>query len=587
MRRKTITITACIAAIMLMITACGSVKFDTLSTGSGGIEDLKTNMVKIENRTEDGMLITGTGFFTKDGALTTTSNIVDVPGRITVTYSNGSSSHAELVSNNIQSNMALLKVDNVPVQAVAYASGGTQAMDGETMKVIGYPADKNKAEVFDVAVRRTDRGDGTMILILTPGLPQSFDGALVVDAYGNVAGQVTLANSRLDYALASTAETVENEVSSLAKNQKTETFETSYRENVYVDYVDAQGDEAAADVYLPDDYLKGETTTSSGVYLRVAQQNGPLVKILYDTTGCQDEIPFVLEGDTQPVAIATTDSGEFRFPLTRISLSKEKIGDIPLYFDGLDGVIRSITLQGVSGEDQGKITLTLSGAVEKPDLKTELENDEELMVFLGKQFGYAFYNEETINSVLEWITILPYEYGAYQFLTEQPEEGKIEDSYYSNSNLNRFAYGGGVPEDEYRQYVQFFYNVTDAQFDLFKQEMIGVHSATGYSDTQQGYYDGKFGPYNWNFGPGMYKSRKILGITAAEEKEGRIIIDYYGVANYIYPEQMQSVDLPDYAYGTPIEELPRDYLLQYRAVLEKKTKDGKTYWTAHSITPIQ
>lgn len=99
---------------------------------------VKSNIVKIVNKIDDKTNIVGTGFFDKSGYLVTNSHIVDIKGDITIEYEDGSTSVAQLYSNDITSDIALLAVENPKVKAMYY--GDTLSLNiTDDVYAIGYP----------------------------------------------------------------------------------------------------------------------------------------------------------------------------------------------------------------------------------------------------------------------------------------------------------------------------------------------------------------------------------------------------------------------------------------------------------------
>ena len=83
---------------------------------------IKENIVKITNKVNDQKSIIGTGFFIQEGYLITNSHIVDVMGDVTIEYYDGSTSQAHLYANSIENDIAVLKVENVPIKSLVFGS---------------------------------------------------------------------------------------------------------------------------------------------------------------------------------------------------------------------------------------------------------------------------------------------------------------------------------------------------------------------------------------------------------------------------------------------------------------------------------
>lgn len=571
-KKRIIYITGCLLAAMLLC-SCGRVEFGTLTAGGTDPDSLKTNLVKIENQTEDGMLITGTGFFTESGALVTTSNVVDVPGTITVVYSNGSTSGAKLVSNDIETNTAILKAEDPQVDAVAFSDAVyEESSESISLQVFSYQDGEDSAEAVPVSADKVESADGTELFVLTPGLPQNYNGALVVDEQSNVVGQVTLASNRLDYALASPVEELSVTVEELTASQKKNTFASDVRSNVYTNYVETTSGRNTNDLYLSDNYLLATATSESGVIFWVDQENNGLVSLKYNSESSVGDLLFGMSDGSQPYAVATTGNAELSFPLSRILISAGTSGEIPLYFGDISEAIQKITLNGVSAQGGEALTLEFFNQAVGLDLKSRLENDPDFMTFVEDFWGTYSFGGNNAVYYLEDLTMMPEYYpGGMYFLDEN---GK-----------SQFA-TQGVSEEYFHWVVQNIYNISDNDYNLFLSEMTDSYNRSGKrnSQTHYGYHDGILGIYTaTDYGALV---AKWLGIEQAEQDGNLVVLDLYGT--YLFIPLLANIDpnyhYGDYYYGMPEEAIPPQFLLRVRAVMEKKTIDGKQYWTLHLIT---
>ena len=111
--------------------------------------------------------ITGTGFFIENGYLLTNSHVVDIKGDIIVEYSDGKTSKATLVSNEIVSDLAILKVDSV--NALALPLGETLNIKStDDLYAIGYAFDlKGEASITKgiLSARRSIAGSCSKLII--------------------------------------------------------------------------------------------------------------------------------------------------------------------------------------------------------------------------------------------------------------------------------------------------------------------------------------------------------------------------------------------------------------------------------------
>lgn len=110
----------------------------TVSNSSQAAELIKSNIVKVVNKIDDDTSIIGTGFFDKSGYLVTNSHLVDIRGSITIEYADGKTSAAQLFSNDITSDIALLAVENPTIKSMYY--GETLSLNiTDDVYAIGYP----------------------------------------------------------------------------------------------------------------------------------------------------------------------------------------------------------------------------------------------------------------------------------------------------------------------------------------------------------------------------------------------------------------------------------------------------------------
>lgn len=83
---------------------------------------IKENIVRITNTINDKNTTVGTGFFIPEGYLITNSHIVDIKGDISIQYYDGTIANAYLYSNSIDNDIAILKVENVPIKALVFGN---------------------------------------------------------------------------------------------------------------------------------------------------------------------------------------------------------------------------------------------------------------------------------------------------------------------------------------------------------------------------------------------------------------------------------------------------------------------------------
>jgi S1-C subfamily serine protease len=99
------------------------------------------SVVLITNQLADGSTAEGTGFvYDSQGHIVTNNHVVDGAASITVTFFDGSVQTAQLTGNDVYSDLALIKVGNLPAQSEPLLSrNSTQLMVGEPVYAIGNP----------------------------------------------------------------------------------------------------------------------------------------------------------------------------------------------------------------------------------------------------------------------------------------------------------------------------------------------------------------------------------------------------------------------------------------------------------------
>lgn len=99
------------------------------------------SVVLITNQRGDGSTAEGTGFvYDSQGHIVTNNHVVDGAASITVTFFDGSVQTAQLTGNDVYSDLALIKVNNLPLQSEPLLSrNSTQLMVGEPVYAIGNP----------------------------------------------------------------------------------------------------------------------------------------------------------------------------------------------------------------------------------------------------------------------------------------------------------------------------------------------------------------------------------------------------------------------------------------------------------------
>lgn len=132
--------------LIITISACGkkkqvdfevsvleTTKFLESANEAEAAKIIKNNIVRITNEINESTKIVGTGFFIKEGYLLTNSHIVDIEGKITIEYSDGTKEPAFLYSNSIEDDIALLKVEDIKVKALPFSESDTMEVTNDVL----------------------------------------------------------------------------------------------------------------------------------------------------------------------------------------------------------------------------------------------------------------------------------------------------------------------------------------------------------------------------------------------------------------------------------------------------------------------
>ncbi|MGE5456322.1 MAG: S1C family serine protease [Ignavibacteriales bacterium] len=199
----------------------------TNSNSAEAAELVKNNIVKIINKTSNGEII-GTGFFHQSGYLVTNSHIVDIKGVINITYPNGDVKEASLISNDIQSDVAILHVNKPEVKAMSFA----ETLDlrvTNPMYAIGYAYNlEGSATVTTGTLSAKRSAAGIEYLQSDAQVNPGCSGGPVINANGELLGMSSLASSNASIGMSISSESLSNIIEKLIKNKKV-TYMTSKR----------------------------------------------------------------------------------------------------------------------------------------------------------------------------------------------------------------------------------------------------------------------------------------------------------------------------------------------------------------------
>ena len=187
---------------------------------SKAVELINNNIVRITNELEKGT-ITGTGFFNSDGYLITCSHVVDRKGKLRIEYPDGTiDENIELFSNDIVSDIALLKVENPKVKALKF--GNTLELKAPNeLFATGYAYNlKGVATVVKGILSARRSNAGIEYLQLDISLNEGQSGGPVFNSKAELVGMNTLATTNSIIGMAISAETLENSILKLVNDPK-------------------------------------------------------------------------------------------------------------------------------------------------------------------------------------------------------------------------------------------------------------------------------------------------------------------------------------------------------------------------------
>lgn len=178
-------------------------------------ELIKSNIVKIINKIDDTTSIIGTGFFDKSGYIVTNSHIVDIKGSIFIEYASGEEVEAQLYSNDITSDIALLVVEKPLVKAVSY--GKTLSLNiTDDVYAVGYPfVLKGEASVSKGILSARRSAGGIEFLQSDISLNTGNSGGPLINEKGEVLGINTYATENASIGMAISSESLENIIAKL------------------------------------------------------------------------------------------------------------------------------------------------------------------------------------------------------------------------------------------------------------------------------------------------------------------------------------------------------------------------------------
>lgn len=179
---------------------------------------VKNNIVRIVN-TIDNKQIVGTGFFHESGFLVTNSHVVDIKGNITVEFADGSTETATLISNDINSDIAILQVKNEKILAMSFGDTLELKVTDEVL-ALGYAYNfDGEASVSKGILSARRSAGGIEFLQLDISLNSGNSGGPLINSYGELLGINTYASTNSTVGMAMSAENLETVIHKLITNQ--------------------------------------------------------------------------------------------------------------------------------------------------------------------------------------------------------------------------------------------------------------------------------------------------------------------------------------------------------------------------------
>lgn len=222
-------------------------------------ELVKENIVKITNKTEEFEII-GTGFFHESGFLVTNSHIVDIKGNIEIEYHDGTKTNAELISNDINTDIALLSVENPKALAMSFGNTLELNITDEVIALgFSYGLDGEASVTKGILSARRSAG-GVEFLQSDISLNSGASGGPLINSKGELLGINTYASENSTIGMSISAENLELILNKLINNKKVKYVEAERPENVLSSVLKEIGYKIE-DLYGDKKYLKKEEKT--------------------------------------------------------------------------------------------------------------------------------------------------------------------------------------------------------------------------------------------------------------------------------------------------------------------------------------
>lgn len=196
-----------------------------LTNNDNILESVKSHVVRITNNIGKNKIV-GSGFFIEDGYLVTNSHVVDIKGNITVEYSDGTTSNATLISNDITSDVALLSVKDVKALAMNYGNTLNVKIAND-LYAVGYAANLEGESSITKGILSARRSmAGIEYLQTDAAINSGFSGGPLLNKSGEVVGMNSLANDNATIGMAISSESLQNIITKLINDKNVSYLES-------------------------------------------------------------------------------------------------------------------------------------------------------------------------------------------------------------------------------------------------------------------------------------------------------------------------------------------------------------------------
>ena len=212
------------------VSAVKTIDLSAAKTEAEKVELVKQNIVKVVNKVEDGEII-GTGFFDNDGYLITNSHVVDIKGEITITYSDNTTTEAQLVSNDISSDIAILAVEEPKVLALK-TTDTLNLKVTDNVYAIGFPLNISGEATTTKGILSARRSAGGVEYLQTDAsMDNGSSGGPLINSNGELVGMNSFSADKSDISLSISSESLLSKIKELKDNKKVNYLEEERPKN--------------------------------------------------------------------------------------------------------------------------------------------------------------------------------------------------------------------------------------------------------------------------------------------------------------------------------------------------------------------